>query len=483
MRLLPLLVLTALTPAPTYAAPPPDLAARVDAIFADVDSTRSPGAAVAVVKDGAVVLARGYGMADLEHGVPITLRTRFDVASVGKQLTAFAVLRLAEQGKLDLDDDYRKHLPEMPDFGSTITIRHLIHHTSGLRDYFALLNLMGVRPEEDSIRQDDVLRILARQKELNFEPGSEYLYSNSGYVLLATIVERVSGQSFHDWLYENIFDSLGMHATELGDDYRRLIPDRAESYARAGDSFVNARTNYAAYGPGLTYTHVEDLARWLANLGDPKVGDASTIETMLTAKPLNSGEPNSYAFGLVLGEHRGHRIADHSGSWAGYRTFLLWVPDEKLGIVVLSNLAGFDAAGSARAVADVALGEPTEDEVPPTPSESSSGSSRGTSGRRAARDPERPAPEAESLNAYAGRYVSPELETAYTLAVTDGQLEATHPRHGAIRLVPTDDEGHFQLRGDGLGGEVHFERNACQRVTGLRVTTDRSWNILFERAE
>lgn len=475
-----LLLLTLLAAAPTPADVPPDLAAKVDAVFAEVDSTRSPGAAVAVVKNGALVLARGYGMADLEHGVPITSKTRFDVASVGKQFTAFAALRLAEQGKLDLDADYRDFLPEMPDYGPTITVRHLIHHTSGIRDYFALLGLMGVRPGEDSIRQSDVLRVLAAQRALNFEPGSEYLYSNSGYVLLATIVERVSGKPFHDWVDEHLFDPLGMHDTELGDDYQRIIPDRAESYAPSGGGFVNARTNYAAYGPGLTYTHVEDLARWLAHLGDPKVGDASTIEAMLTTRPLNDGKPNDYAFGLHVAEHRGHRSADHSGSWAGYRTFLLWFPNEKLGVVVLSNLAGFDAAGKARAVADAALGEQPEPS-PPTLDQAAGAPAR-TLARRLRQAADAPTPTPEALDVYAGRYVSPELETAYTLRVEQGALVAAHPRHGAIPLEP-EAEGRFRLRGDALGGTVRFERGDDGRVIALRVTTDRTRDVLFERAD
>ncbi len=257
------------------------LTKKVDQLFATWDKPESPGAAIAVIRDGAVIYKRGYGSANLEYNVPITSQTVFHVASVSKQFTAFAITMLANQGKLSLDDDIRKHLPELPDFGKKITIRHLIFHTSGLRDQWTLLGMAGWRLD-DVITKEHIMKIVRHQKELNFDPGAEYLYSNTGYTLLAVIVERVSGQPFRDYTEASIFKPLGMTNTHFHDDHERIVKNRAYSYSSAGPGrgFKAAPLTYANVGATSLFTTAEDLARWVINFEDKKIGGVDVIKQM-----------------------------------------------------------------------------------------------------------------------------------------------------------------------------------------------------------
>ena len=242
-----------------------------------------PAQAVAVVKGGEVSFAKGYGMADLEHDVPITPRTAFYIGSVTKQFTAFAIVKLVQEGQLTLDDDLRKHLPELHDFARIVTIRHLIHHTSGLRDHGGLGILLGGFREGQVVTQKEALGLLRGQRELNFPPGEEHLYCNSNYTLLATIVERVIGQSYRDWMAKNVFAPLGMTRTDVGDDLGRVIKGRAFSYAPQPGEKVGFKTVVApitAYGDGGIYSTAEDLSRWLANFDKPRAGDAAVMAQM-----------------------------------------------------------------------------------------------------------------------------------------------------------------------------------------------------------
>jgi CubicO group peptidase (beta-lactamase class C family) len=341
---------------PAAAPSPGPIAAKVDALFAEWAKPDSPGCAVAVVRGGRVLYAKGYGMADLEHNVPITPRTVFYVGSVSKQFTAYAVVQLAEQGKLSLDDEARKYLPELHDFGKPVTIRHLIHHTSGLRDYFELLKLAGTR-EGDLITQKDLLGIIWKQRELNFPPGERHQYSNSNYALLATIVERVAGEPLRDWMAHNVFAPLGMQQTLVCDDHQRIIKDRAWSYRSDPGTMGAFKTvvfPYSGYGAGGIYSTVEDLARWMSNLAKPRAGDERVIRQMLERGRLNSGEKIKYAFALFVDEHRGLKRIGHTGSLAGYRAYVGLFPDQDLGVIVLSNLASFPP-GKAMQLADLFL--------------------------------------------------------------------------------------------------------------------------------
>lgn len=333
------------------------LAAKVDKLFSLWDKPDSPGASLAVIKKGSVIYKRGYGSANLEYNIPITPSTVFHVASVSKQFTAFAIAMLAQQAKLTLDDDIRKHLPEMPDFRKTIKIRHLIHHISGMRDQWELLAIAGWRLD-DVITKEHILKIIRHQKELNFEPGKQYLYCNTGFTLLAEIVARVTGKSFREWTEANIFKPLGMSNTQFYDDHERIVKNRAYSYVPVRNKgFKKRRLNYANVGATSLLTTAEDMAKWVQNFENRRVGGASVIEQMHEQGVLNSGEKISYAFGLSIGEYKGLKTVLHSGGDAGYRSHVARFPEQKFAIVILSNLGSINPSRLARQVADIYLAD------------------------------------------------------------------------------------------------------------------------------
>jgi CubicO group peptidase (beta-lactamase class C family) len=335
-------------------------AARVDSLFAQWAQPGSPGAAVAVLRDGEVVLERGYGSAQIEHDVPITPSTIFHVASVSKQFTTFAVTLLADRGLLSLDDEVQLHIPELPDFGRPITLRQLIHHTSGIRDQWELLAMAGWRLD-DVITKDHVLGLAVRQRELNFEPGSEHLYSNMGYTLLAEVVARVGGQPFPVWMEENVFAPLGMTSTHMHDDHEHVVPGRAYSYrGSAEQGWRNAVLSYANAGATSLFTTPGDLARWLRNLETGALGGPAVIEQMRERGVLISGDTIAYAFALTRGQQAGRTTWSHGGADAGFRSMVLHFPDDELGVVVLSNLASFNPGGLAAQVARIYLGDDAE---------------------------------------------------------------------------------------------------------------------------
>jgi CubicO group peptidase (beta-lactamase class C family) len=310
---------------------------KIDELFSSWSKPDAPGAVLAVVKDGKIIYSRGYGMADIERGAANKPSTVFHIASVSKQFTAFAIHLLAHDGKLSLDDDVRKHLPELHDFGKTITIRHLIHHTSGLRDQWNLLALAGWRLD-DVITEDDILNLVWRQKELNFSPGDEYLYCNTGYTLLSLIVKRVSGESFPAFTKRRMFDPLGMRSTHFHDDYGSLVKDRASSYSRESNgSYKYIALSYSNVGATSLFTTVEDLALWDQNFYDARVGGPSLIADMQIKAKLNNGKEIPYASGLQIGEYRGLKTVEHGGGDAGYRTELLRFPDQRFSLIVFAN--------------------------------------------------------------------------------------------------------------------------------------------------
>ena len=333
------------------------LTVKVDKLFTQWDKWDSPGAALAVVREGKIIYKRGYGSAQLEYNSPITPSTIFHVASVSKQFTAFSIAILANQGKLELDDDIHNYLPEVPDFGKTITIRHLIHHISGLRDQWELLAMAGWRLD-DVITKEHILKMVHHQKDLNFDPGEEYLYCNTGYTLLAEIVSRVTGQSFREWTEANIFKPLGMSNTHFHDDHEMIVKNRAYSYRPLENGgFKKSVLSYANVGATSLFTTVEDLSRWIQNFEDARVGGKKVVDQMGSQGVLNSGREISYAFALSVGKHKGLRMIGHSGGDAGFRSYLMMFPEHKLGIAILSNLSSFNTSRMARQVADIYLAE------------------------------------------------------------------------------------------------------------------------------
>lgn len=342
-------------------------ARRVDQLMAAYDGTDVPGGVVAVVRDGEITFARGYGMANLEYGVPNTPETAFHVASVSKQFTAFAIAMLAEWGKLGLDDDVRTYVPEVPDFGKTVTLRHLLTHTGGLRDQWDLWAMSGGRMD-DVIRQVDLMALVERQRELNFEPGAEFLYSNTGYMLLAEVVERVTGEDFGAWMREHVFAPLDMRSTQVYDDHERLVTGRAYSYRIGEQGLEKAVLSYANAGATSLFTTAEDLAKWLRNLHTAEIGGRGVVERMQERGVLTTGDTLGYALGLAIGPYRGLRRIQHGGADAGYRTMLAYYPEIEAGIIVLSNLASFQVGRIATEVAEAFFGDAmAPEEVKPDP--------------------------------------------------------------------------------------------------------------------
>jgi CubicO group peptidase (beta-lactamase class C family) len=429
------------------------LAKKVDQLFAPWDKAESPGAAIAVIKDGAVVYKHGYGSANLEYNIPITAQTVFHVASVSKQFTAFAIVLLANQGKLSLDDDIRKHLPEVPDFGKKITIRHLIHHTSGMRDQWTLLGMAGWRLD-DVITKEHIMKMVRYQKELNFDPGAEHLYSNTGYTLLAVIVERVSGQSFRDYAEANIFKPLGMTNTHFHDDHEEIVKNRAYSYVPAGANrgFKAAPLNYANVGATSLFTTAEDLARWMINFEDQKIGGADAIKQMQQPGALNGGKPLTYAFGLSLGQYRGLSTVGHAGGDAAYRSFVFWFPAQRFGVVVLSNFGSLNPQQMAMRIADVYLAGKLATEPPkPTVAE-----------RTAVKvDP-------ATLESYAGRYLL-DGRTLVTITKEGDKLMGQPGGSPKAEMIPQSNNTFFVKEAN---SEVTFERDEKGNVVRFAMKNE-----------
>ena len=327
---------------------------QVDEIFASWDNNETPGAAVAIVKDGSIIYKKGYGLANLEYDIPISPSSIFHIASVSKQFTVFSILLLEKQGKLSLDDDIRKHIPEVPDFGKTITLRHLATHTSGLRDQWNLLSMAGWRMD-DVITKEHVLKLVSKQKELNFNPGDEFAYCNTGFTLLAEVVSRISDMSFNEFTKANIFGPLKMSNTLFYDDHEKIVKNRAYSYFTDSTGVKKSVLNYAIVGATSLFTTVEDLSLWSMNFSNMKVGDSTIINKMNKPAILNNGKAFGGALGQFVGEYKGLKEIQHGGADAGFRSYLTRFPDENFSVAVFSNSAEFDAGRLAHKVVDIYL--------------------------------------------------------------------------------------------------------------------------------
>ncbi|HXV62397.1 MAG TPA: serine hydrolase domain-containing protein [Vicinamibacteria bacterium] len=338
----------------------------VDALFRQWDRKDTPGCALGVIQNGELLYSRAYGMANLEHDVPLSTRSVFRTGSLGKQFTAFAILLAEQQGKLSVDDDVRLYLPELPETERPITIRHLIHHTSGLRDYLTLMELAGFR-DEDFYTEQDILDRLSRQENLNFEPGSEYLYSNTGYFLLSQILLRATGSTLAQFAARYLFEPLGMRDTHFHDDFRKIVPGRATGYRprESEDGFEIDMTTLNMVGDGGVFTTVEDLVHWDRNFYSGEVGGAELARKRLETGRLDDGRVQTYAYGLTIGSHRGHRTVSHGGAFVGFRSAMIQFPDDRFSVYVLCNLATAQPTTLAEQVADIFL----ELEPEPEPAE------------------------------------------------------------------------------------------------------------------
>lgn len=458
--LLVAVALSALAAAPDPPASP-EPKAKIDALFREFDRSDSPGCALGVFRDGKVAYAHGYGMANLELGVANSPQTVFDIGSTAKQFSAFAIHLLAREGKLSLDDDVRKWVPEIPSWGKTITIRHLLHHTSGMRDYIELMSLQGMLAEDLSTDQD-VLDIMALQTAPNFAPGEEYVYCNTGYFLLSVIVKRATGQSLRDFAAERIFAPLGMSHTQFNEQHTRIIPGRATGYTKGKDGvFGIDMSDWEQNGDGGMLTTVEDLQRWDQNFYEPRVGDAKLLEAMLTPGVLNSGKKLDYASALRVAEYRGLPSVSHGGSWAGYRAQLLRFPRQRLSVACLCNNGGAaNPSRLAQQVAEVYLGGLMKSKKgePPLPS---------------VKKPEEQAsrvPPRTDVQRFAGAYRNAETGHFVVLSIQDGRLVADV--NGTARPLVVTAPNRFRLEGSpsGVRREAEFDAARGPR-SSMRVTT------------
>lgn len=429
----------------------PALLQNTDALFAEWDKPDSPGCALAVVRAGEIACKRGYGMANLEYDIPITPTSVFHVASVSKQFTAFALALLAHDGRLALDDDVRRCLPELPDYGHIITLRHLIHHTSGLRDQWDLLSLAGWR--EDDVKTDgDVLDLACRQKALNFQPGADHRYSNTGYTLMGLVVQRVTGRSLRQFTDERIFQPLGMAATHFHDDHAEVVKNRACAYQlRDGGGYRISIPAFDTVGASSLFTTVEDLALWDGNFEHGRVGGTAVIEQMHARGRLNDGTELGYAFGLAIGEHGGLKVVEHSGGDAGYRSHFLRFPDERLSVILLCNVP-MNPHGLARQVAEIWLADRVRLEPAKADSEASEA-------------PAAALPE-EELAYKAGAYVNRATSEARKIAFREGKLFLE--MGPGYELAPL---GAGRFRAPGMPVELAFEPAGAVRPARLRETS------------
>ena len=416
------------------------VAAQVDEIFAKWNKRDSPGCALGVYKDGRVLYKHGYGMADLNEDVPITPTTVFHVASMSKQFTAAAIVLLAQQGKLALDDDVRKYIPELPDFGERITIRHLVHHTSGLRDQWSLLGLAGWRYSLDLITDDDVMSVMTKQKDLNFKPGDKHVYCNTGYTLMGLIVKRVSGVSLREFTTKNIFEPLGMNHTHFRDDHAEGVKHNALGYQQEGKDkpFRLSVTNFDTVGATSLHTTVEDLLFWDENFYHPRVGGPAFLHQMLERGKLNSGEQLDYAFGLVLGKYKGLPIVDHAGGDAGYRSDMTRFPEQHFSAAVLCNSADTNPTGLVHQVADIVLAKDFA-ESKPTVKDSAENSSVALT----------PA----QLEVFSGIYWNREDDEFLRVLLKDGKLQINPGGDEVYALKPAG-ETHFHIAEVPWGDDV-----------------------------
>lgn len=454
-------------------------AAAVDEVFADYTKAGSPGCAVAVYRDGRISYTKGYGLANIEEDVPITAQTVFDIGSTSKQFTAASILLLEKEGKLSVNDEVRKYIPELPDYGQKISILNLLNHTSGLRDYLTLMELAGINT--DSVTTDeDALQIIARQKALNFAPGSDWLYSNTGYFLLSIIVKRVSGKTLREFAAENIFGPLGMTHTQYRDDHAALIANRAAAYdPRENKGGYTLDVSYFEQtGDGAVHTSVEDLLKWDANFYSGQVGGKDFLAEIQEQGKLNGGKVLDYAKGLFLADYRGLHTVSHGGAWGGYRAELLRFPEQHFSVACLCNRADANPSRRAHQVADVYLSglmrpreEKKADDLKLTVKKEVSQT-------------------AEELRAYAGDYWSSELGVTYRLAIVEGKLKVVGQLDGSgsfhtSTLSPdsfvatkTDE---FSLSKTPI--KIHFERDSSQSISGFKLDAGRTLGMIFTRRD
>ncbi len=415
---------------------------NVDTLFANWDKPGSPGCALGVFESGEIIYSEGYGEANLDHGIPISPETVFYIGSVSKQFAAAAIALLADRGDIDLTDDIRMYIPEMPEYEQPITIQHLVHHTSGIRDLYALLNFAEVHVA-NVLSVEDKLDLISSQSDLNFTPGDEYLYSNSGYTLIGILVERVSGKSLREFTDENIFQPLGMESTHFHDNRYEIVNNRALSYQQdnEGNFYQTYLTNFEGVGPGGLYTTIGDLFKWDQNLYKNQLTDAPDLnEIMHTRGILNNGDTLQYAFALQYGDHKGLETIGHGGSFMGFRADYLRFPGQKLSIGILCNLGSINPRSISTQIADLYLKELIQD----------------------------------NLQEYEGVYKNTDLDVEYKIELVGSNLslERTMSPKGKLEY---QEEDTFSIG----SWTIEFFREQDNAVSGFTVDSGRARNVVF----
>jgi CubicO group peptidase (beta-lactamase class C family) len=517
-----------------------DLQRKVDQVFGAYGKPDSPGCALGVVRDGEFVYKKGYGEASLELGVPLTPQSVFYMGSVSKQFTAASVVLAAEQGYLSLDDDVRKYVPELPSYGKSITLREMLHHTSGFRDILGLLLLAG-RNFEDIHPTPELLDLLSRQKALNYAPGDEFLYSNTNYFLMSVIIHRATGKRLSQFADENIFKPLGMTHTRFYEDHSVVVPGRVPAYEPlpAGGFRIDWSTNFDKVGDGGLMSSVDDLLQWDRNFYANKLGKGTLLKEMQTQGVLNNGKQIEYALGLFISTYRGLPIVEHGGALFGYRTELLRFPQQKFSVITLCNVGTSSPRRLANQVADIYLeGQLSPDKpaatsakVDPQPFagqyrnleshsvlevsavegdlsvyglhfkpvgpthfaaaeglemnfDSHSGSparltlTSADSGPQVLEKFQPIKPSAEDLAQYADEYTSGELQANYRFAVKDGKLTLATNWHEPAALDPIVRDEF----GGPFGTAIVFRRDGAGHITGCDLFAGRVRNIAFTKA-
>ncbi|MFT5143183.1 MAG: CubicO group peptidase (beta-lactamase class C family) [Thalassolituus oleivorans] len=427
----------------------------VDQLMTPFSGDSVPGVVVSVLREGEIVFAKAYGMSNLTYGIPLDVNSGMSVASVSKQFTAMAVMLLVGDGKLTLDDDVRLHLPELKDFGTPVTIRNMLNHTTGYR---AILNFLGMGgwQSTDAMSADEPFRVIQRQAALQNPPGAEYNYNNTTFMLLAQLVERVSGQSWGDFLEERIFGPLEMTSTTVKTVQGQVIPGSSQGYATRQDGGYRYVTDFAsAYGASGVNTTALDITQWMLNYTHHRVGGAAAVEAITTPGITTSGDTLTYGLGLGIGKYRGQRLYSHTGGETAHRTYFSYYPEIQSGLFMSSNNPSFDRNGTWPLPAPAQPAEAAEDTtaapVAPTP---------------------------EQLAAFAGRYYSEELETFYTLRVEDERLMAHH------RWVDPAAVNHREgdtFSGPGLLSTMEFHRDPVGNIDGFSAANGRTRGVWFER--
>jgi CubicO group peptidase (beta-lactamase class C family) len=350
---------------------PREFSKQVDRLLMEQIKATEPGAAVVITVKGKPIFKKCYGLADVEHNIPITSKTMFNLASVSKQFTAFSILLLEKEGKIKLDDDIHKYLPDLPNYGSPVTIRNLLNHTSGIWEYYSTMVYYCGYDKDDHFTLREDMALLKQQKKLLFEPGSQWSYCNTNYLLLAQIVEKITGVSFQEWTKSHIFEPVGMKDSFFMKNSSQIIESKADPYKKVENEFVRDNGNWTnAVGMGYLFTNIDDMILWMDNFRTMKVGGSDVIEKMFKKATLTNGNESFYGFGLGILTRSGKKIIGHSGQTAGYKTAMLYCPELELGIAILANNRSINSEGLSNTIFDLYTGkkittEPTSTEEEP----------------------------------------------------------------------------------------------------------------------